>query len=120
MRLATFHVGEGDAKAEVQVSKFPVATFSNDPAGNINRWRQQVGLAPAENPAAANAPQAVTVADTPGYLFDLNNPESGKRQFVAMLQRGEEIWYFKILGPAKTVTDQKPAFEMFLKSVQFK
>ena len=120
MRLATFHVGEGDAKTEVQVSKFPVATFSNDPAGNINRWRQQVGLAPAENPAAANAPQAVTVADTPGYLFDLNNPANGKRQLVAMLQRGEEIWYFKILGPARTVTDQKPAFETFLKSVQFK
>jgi hypothetical protein len=87
---------------------------------NLNRWRREVGLPPTED-ANAHKETPVKVGSADGGLLEFVGPEgaSQKKSLVAKLTVGENTWFFKILGPAQTVTNQKKAFEQFLGSVKF-
>jgi hypothetical protein len=50
-------------------------------------------------------------------LFDLSG--STARTIVALVRRNGATWFFKMIGDIGTVTDGKPAFMEFLKSIRF-
>jgi uncharacterized protein YkwD len=102
--------------AKVMVMAMPAATFTADPLGNINRWRAQVGLAPVSD-LAGQAPTSVKIGDAEGSLYDIAGPS--QRQCVAMLMRGESIWYFKLMGPPAAVEAERPGLLAFVESVKF-
>ena len=39
---------------------------------------------------------------------------------VAMVQAGEQVWFFRVVGATDAVAAESADFELFLKSVQFK
>lgn len=118
MREATFFAGPADAKAEVTIMKFPLESFQNDPAGNVNRWRGQVGLPPSQKPLEDNVPQKTRVGESEAVEFTFANPQRKIAMRLIMVQRGDTLYYFKILGPEKTVQEQKDALAGFLSSVR--
>jgi hypothetical protein len=87
-------------------------------AANVNRWRQQLGLPPADAAALQKDLRTVEVSGTRGYVADLNG-YSGKRMLGAVVPHGGQTWFFKMTGPADAVGRQRDAFEAFLKSVRF-
>jgi hypothetical protein len=59
----------------------------------------------------------VTVNDKPGQLYDFAGPTN--RVHVAMIEVGDQVWFFKLVGPTAAVAQQQAAFDEFLKSVKF-
>jgi hypothetical protein len=114
IRLANFAVpGKEGAAAAVAVTSFP-GEMGTDWA-NVNRWRQQLGLAPVEEGDISSAP--VTVDSSDGKLFDLSG--STARMIVASVRRSGATWFFKMTGDPAAVGEAKPAFMEFLKSIRF-
>jgi hypothetical protein len=120
LRVVSFHVGEGEKRTDIIITRMP-ATGSGSYIANINRWRGQVGL-PASNQDDPQPVKPLIFAGVDGMLFDYTGPgEPGKikRMLLAWAPRGEEWWFFKMLGPAEMVAQQESAFNEFMKSVQF-
>jgi hypothetical protein len=122
MREATLIVNGNNGKGEVVVTRFGASSLS-DLGANINRWRGQVNLPPGD--AAAHPPQPLSLAQGPASIREFTGPESDgpnrKRQFVAVVQLpgADAIWFFRFVGPYDGVTQGKPAFESFVKSLKF-
>jgi hypothetical protein len=118
MRIATLSTG-GDKPAQVIVSRLS-ANFGGMLA-NINRWRGDVGLGPIDDPSKVTE-TPVKIGSASGVLVDFNGPgkdgATPTRSLVARCTQGDSVWFFKILGPADTVSTQRPAFEQFLASVK--
>jgi hypothetical protein len=117
VRLLTASTG-GEKPAELIVSRFPGNVGGT--ALNLNRWRREVGLPPTDDEKAhKETPVKVGTAD--GAMLEFVGPEGAnqKKSLVAKRTVGDNTWFFKLLGPAETVTAQKQAFEQFLASVRF-
>jgi hypothetical protein len=58
-----------------------------------------------------------------GHSFDLTGPDApdkGKQRIRAVIvTRGEQTWFFRLMGPASLVENQMSAFDGFIKSVHF-
>jgi hypothetical protein len=97
---------------------------------NVNRWREQVGLKPLNNPADLESPTTIAVGNEQAkyYTFEGTpkaNPHEAKpkelpkqRTLVAGLERGDTWWFIKMKGPETAITNQKATFEQFLKSMK--
>lgn len=112
MQAAKFSVPEKNgAKADVLVSVFP-----NDTGGtiaNINRWRRQLGLAEADESAVRS--QIKPVDGLPGaFVTDLSN--EGRQLLGAIVPRGGQFWFYKLVGGAEAVGAQRDNFMQFIKS----
>jgi len=121
MRKGSFLVSGADgAKADMSVTAFP-GDVGGDLA-NVNRWRGQVGLAPIDDAALA---QAVQIIETPAGKFsfiELSGAGSASkpvRLLGAWLQQPDRRWFFKLMGDDALVTAQRDAFMSLLKSVSF-
>jgi hypothetical protein len=118
MRIATLSTG-GEKPAQVIISRLS-ANFGGMLA-NINRWRGDVGLGPIDDPSKVTE-TPVKVGSASGVLVDFSGPgkdgSTPTRSLVARCTQGESVWFFKILGPAESVSTQRPAFEQFLASVK--
>jgi hypothetical protein len=109
----------GDKPAHVLVSQMS-ANFGGM-AMNLSRWQKDVGL-PGTGSDADLKEKPITIGSGPGLLIEFIGP--GKdgvtpmRSLIARRTDGDSTWFFKILGPAETVTQQQAAFEAFLASVR--
>jgi hypothetical protein len=116
-RMIAFNVGPDEKKAELIVTRFG----QNSAGGfldNVNRWRGQIGLPPVEDMKTV-AMSDTAAGDQPAVQLQFDNPDAGKRMLVAISVIGPDAWFFKLTGPPETLDKQKPAFEAFLKSLQF-
>jgi hypothetical protein len=110
MQLAKFAVPEVQGgKAQVSVSM-----FDNDTGGtlaNVNRWRGQIGLgeitaaqlSEVTSPLDAKLPRAV--------LINLTNQD--QQILGAIVPRGGQWFFYKLMGSAPAVAAQKEAFVRF-------
>jgi len=112
--------GAGDALAEVNVS-----LLAGDGGGlqpNVNRWRQQMAVAPASEDELAKLP-SIEVPGGKAILVDINgtNPRTGKpgRLVGLILPQGGQTWFYKLMGDAATVAAQKDALINFVKSAKY-
>jgi hypothetical protein len=114
VRIGNFSVpGKGGGTVTVAVTSFP-GEMGTDLA-NVNRWRQQLELAPVDDTGISSMP--VTVDSSEGKVFDLSG--STERMIVALVRRSGATWFFKMTGDTASVSDAKPAFIEFLKSIRF-
>jgi hypothetical protein len=117
-RAAAFEIGPPDQKAELVVTFF-AQNNTGSFLDNINRWRNQLGLAPVNDPKEAQMEDITVGADGPGMLVQFHNPDTKKRMLVAIASTGEDLWFFKLTGPDELVTKERTNFDAFMKSVEF-
>ena len=119
--MAEFLLPGGSAPTAVNVSKSP-----GDGGGllaNVNRWRSQLGLGPV---AEADLPSQVQSLDLPGgkaSLADISgqDAETGQkaRLLAAVVSRPGGTWFYKLMGDAPVVQQEKDAFLKFVQSVKY-
>jgi hypothetical protein len=123
MRFASFRVhGPENQKAEVSVVPLP-GSAGNDLA-NVNRWLEQLGMAPVSESDLSGLSQTVKVGGSEARLYDLvataqSNTGTRERILAAVTHRDEAMWFFKMKGDERLVEAQKPAFITYLSQFKF-
>ncbi|MCX8107859.1 MAG: hypothetical protein N3G20_03555 [Verrucomicrobiae bacterium] len=122
IRTAAFVVsGPSGQRAEISVVRLNIQTVNE--LDNFNRWRAQVGLPPGNEEEMAKCIQPVKVGGVQGKLFEIaGNPEGtmgGLRVIVAVVQRGQTAWFFKMIGDDELVSAQRAVFTGFLESIEY-
>lgn len=124
MRTAAFQVpGEGGRTAQVTI--IPLPGVSNKELESVNMWREQMGLDALTSEQMTAQSESVQVGPVKGQLFDFSStaPKEGQKFKSRMLgviaNRENVLWFIKMIGDDTLVTEQKPAFTAFLKSLQF-
>jgi hypothetical protein len=117
--IAKFTVGEGSTTA------VNVSMSAGDGGGllaNVNRWRGQLGLSPWGEADLKQASE-ISVADGKATLVEMSGKDarSGQAATVvgAIVPRGGQTWFYKLMGDAKVVESQKAAFTQFVKEVKY-
>jgi hypothetical protein len=122
MRKATFIIpGDAGEQAELAVTAFPGDVGGN--LANVNRWRQQLQLAPISAAELDSALTHLHVGELHVDVAELLGPtptEGKTRQRVlgAIVPHNGATWFFKLTGPDILVTHEKDAFLAFLKTLQ--
>jgi hypothetical protein len=112
--------GDGGVQAAVNVS-----SLAGDGGGllpNVNRWRAQLGLAPETDPDVANLP-TLDASGGKATLIELSGTDArtGKAaQLVGViLPLGGQTWFYKLMGDASVVAQQKDALIKFVQSAKY-
>ena len=116
MRYASFNAtGPNGGKVDISVVTFPGDGGSD--ADNINRWRQQIGLPPADEKAIGSL--VVPVKTGNGDFSSLDMTSGDSRVIAAWTRREGHVWFFKMTGPSPALESEKTKFFDFIRSVQF-
>jgi len=121
MRKAAFVVPRDHRKAEVTVIDLPAK--SGGLLLNVNRWRKQINLGPTTQEALDKTAQNIKVDGLPAKYVSVLDDAAAKPRLGLLgvvLVRGDKSWFFKMLGDATIVEEEKGHFEQFVKSVRFK
>lgn len=118
MQIAKFSVPEIDsAKADVAISVFPNATGGT--LANVNRWRNQIGLPPAGESDLAQLVKPLDEKNPDALLVDMTNSENKRQLIGAIVPRGGQWYFFKLLGDTAAVAPQKDAFTKFVQAANY-
>lgn len=113
--------GEGTAQAAVNVSMSGGA--GGGLAGNINRWRNQLGLEQLPEDEAAKLATPIDNASSTVRLVDLSGKDarSGQpaRLVGAIVPQGDQTWFYKLMGDQTVVAGQKDAFVRFVQTAKY-
>lgn len=123
MRKATFIIPGDQAGEQAELS---VAAFPGDVGGNlanVNRWRQQLQLAPISAAELESALTHLHAGDLHIDVAELLGPaaadgKSRQRVLGAIVPHNGATWFFKLTGPDTLVTREKDAFLAFLQTLQ--
>lgn len=116
VRRASFTV----TNASGQSVDIAVTAFPGDVGGslaNLNRWRSQIGLAPATEAEAAAATTSVDLNGVTATVVDLTG--ATQRMIVVTLLHAGNSWFFKLVGDPAVAETQKPVLMEFVNSVRF-
>ena len=124
MRLASFTINnKQDKTAEVSITSFPGSVGSLE--ANINRWRGQLGLEPANESELGKSYSKIIVNDKNIVLVEIASKslvmqERFKgRMIVAIVHEKNEIYFFKLIGVDELVLQERASFLSFLESINF-
>jgi len=111
--------GADGKSADISVISFPEA--AGGLLANVNRWRNQLKLAPIANENEIGPP--MKIGDREMFFVDLVSDQpvtdgSKSRLLGGILPLPGETWFFKMLGPDQLVESHKESFQQFLSSVQ--
>lgn len=110
--------GASGAQAAVNVS-----SLNGNGGGllpNLNRWRAQLGLAPAAESDVASLP-TFDAGGGKATVVDVTGTSGGQpaRLVGVVLPLGGQTWFYKLMGDADIVTQQKDALVKFVQSAQY-
>jgi hypothetical protein len=122
MRLASFLAKSKDGKL-ADISIVPLPGSAGGVLNNVNRWRGQVGQAPVTEEELTRIALPIEIAGEPSQLYEqastAQDPSARTNILAAILNHDGIAWFFKMTGNAALVTEQKPVFIEFLKSLKF-
>ena len=120
MKVGNFSITEGDASAVVTVTTFPGDVGGS--LANVNRWRGQIGLNPVAESDLGALLSPLDVDGGKAMLIDMTGQgqEAGKkvRLIAVSLRKGENSWFFKIIGDEPVVAKQRAGFIHFVQSTR--
>lgn len=111
--------GAGGETADISIISFPQE--AGGLLANLNRWRDQLKLAPISDVAKAGSPMAVGGRDL--FFVDLVSeqalaPDGSKTRILGgVFPVDGETWFFKMMGPDALVESQRAQFKKFLQGV---
>jgi hypothetical protein len=113
--------GSDNSQAAVNVSMS--AGDGGGVLGNVNRWRGQLGL---NQLSQSDVDKLVTPVDINGgkaILVDMagTDVKSGAKTGLtaAIVPGPQQTWFYKLMGPAQLVEQQKDAFTKFVQGVKY-
>jgi len=118
--VAKFSIADaGGATAQVNVSS--LAGDGGGLAANINRWRGQIGLQPADTemlkpPQIDVAGNQASLVDFSGTSAQTGNPA---RLIGVIVPQNGQTWFYKLMGDEPVVARQKDAFIQFVQSAKY-
>ncbi len=121
MRKAAFAVEDGSRSVSITVVVTEGA-MADDITANVNRWRGQVGLPPANKAEVAASVKPIQIGDTAGSFVEIvGSKESGLQRAVygAIAPRNGKVWSVTMRGDAELAARERERFEAFVKSIQF-
>jgi hypothetical protein len=117
MRKATWIVtGPNGSTAEIAVTVFPGNVGGL--TANVNRWRGQVGLAPASADEIAGSAKAGKVGGIDSQRFVMTSPDGKTALDAFMTPKDGATWFFKMKGDTAAVEANAAAFATFLSASQ--
>lgn len=120
--VAKFTVtGKDNAQATVNVSRS--AGDGGGLAGNVNRWRGQLGLTPLSAGELAKVVKQVKTSSGEASFVEMAGTDARSGQpatlIGAMVTQGGQAWFYKLMGDAKVVASQQAAFRKFVETVNY-
>ncbi|MEX2285823.1 MAG: hypothetical protein WD648_01960 [Planctomycetaceae bacterium] len=118
MRAAAFDVVDGDKKLEITVISLP----PSDLLENVNRWRDQVHIAPMTDEQLKSAVKTVPVGSLSGDFVELVGTDNEKRPETILgviVTQADRAWFFKLKGNAELASREKDRFLAFVQSTRF-
>ena len=120
--LAEYSIsGANGAKAEVNVAE--MGGEGGGLLANVNRWRGQLGLGALSE---SDLPQLAQSLEVPGGTatvvdFAGTNAKTGAptRLVGAIVSQNGQTWFYKLMGDAPIVAQQKDAFTKFIQSANY-
>jgi hypothetical protein len=114
-------VGEGNAQAAVNVSM-----SAGDGGGleaNVNRWRGQLGLPAMASTELSSAVQTLDIPGGKAMLIEMNGTDArtgqASRLVGAMVPKGTQTWFYKLMGDQAVVDREKKTFTHFLETAKY-
>jgi len=119
MRYATLVVEAQDPPLQIRVT--PLGLAARDAIGNVNRWRQQIGLDPIGADKLPTVLHSVQIDGRSVDLVDLTGPKTATqpatRVLAAILPGDQSVWFFFLSGPAERAGKHAAEFDRFIRSV---
>ena len=120
--VAKFAVaGAANAQASVNVSMSPGE--GGGLLANVNRWRGQLGLGPVAEAELAKEIQPLDLPGGKASVADIagRDARTGQdtRLLAVVIPRSGETWFYKLMGNAQLVRQEKDAFLKFVQSVKY-
>ena len=112
MRIISYAI-EGTA-----VDFYLISLSMGDLASNVNRWRGQVGLAPASSEEIEQAAQSLEINGHPMRYIEIYNDEGGKGIIAAIIDLAPQYWYFTAKGPVEELKVNATDIRAFLESIK--
>jgi hypothetical protein len=122
MRIASYGVTAPDGRS-VDISVVPLGPVAGSELDNVNRWRRELKLAEISEADLAGLTGSVAIGTMTGKLYDMVGDQptlDGKfkpHTVAAILSTGGTTVFFKMIGEDALVTENKPKFLAWLKSV---
>ncbi|MFM8904649.1 MAG: hypothetical protein ACKOIB_05315, partial [Verrucomicrobiota bacterium] len=85
---------------------------------NVNRWRGQIGLPPADEASIRGSAQEAKVGPDSGMRFIMKSGDGAKATDAVMVPKGGSTWFLKLSGDAKAVESAGAAFVKFIADSQ--
>ncbi len=116
MQTAAFSISDGDATANVSVTR--LGGTGGGPLMNINRWRGQIGLPPVgELTELGDSVSSVKIANSAVQLVRLVGDEQAIT--AAIIPQPTETWFVKLMGDPALVAQEDNRLQQFLSGVRF-
>ncbi len=129
MRRAQYRIPGPGGPAECVVFYFGPGQ-GGDVKGNIARWASQFHR-PDGSPVPEPKPQQIKAGDVPVTIVDIRGtyvggmgagPSGGDKPnsmlLGAIAQGPDAFWFFRAIGPQKTLERERPAFEKMIRSIR--
>ncbi len=117
--VAKFNLPGGQAAVNVSTS----TGDGGGVAGNVNRWRKQIGL---QDLAPAELEKGLTMLDGPAgkaILVDMSGTDARTgeptRIIGVVVPLKDETWFYKLMGEPQTVEQEKATFTRFITSAKY-
>ncbi len=121
--LAAKFVIPGDANAQAAVNVSMSSGDGGGWAGNVNRWRQQLGLSQLNEAELKSATATLECSAGNGSVVDISGADarSGQKARLVgvMVPRGGQTWFYKLMGPEGLVAREKDAFTKFIQGAKY-
>lgn len=111
--------GKDGGKAEINIG-----FAGGAPIMNVNRWRGQLGLPPADGDEFAKLVTGLDVQGGKAMLVDMTGTDAKTGRKARMVgaivpQASGQSWFYKLMGDESVVEAQKPVFVEFVKTVNY-
>jgi len=116
--------GSGMRKASytidgTSIDFYLISLAMGDVSSNVNRWRGQVGLAPASTDEIASEVSDFQAGGHTVSYIEIYNDEGGKGIIAAIIDLSPQYWYFTAKGSVDELKANATGIRSFLESIQF-
>lgn len=97
-----------------------ISLSMGDVPSNVNRWRGQVGLAPAADDVIAADVEILKAGDREVKYIEIYNDADGKGIIAAIIDLSPSYWYFTAKGSVDELKASATDIRTFIESIRIK